>query len=138
MLTQGIIRSNCTVLGDYCWGGYDTINGPSVFNFGNSDLLLGWTIGAGAEYALSQSWSIKAEYQHFDFGKMSYSYYGCHGFALASGNYPDPDYGTCPAGAPSWNNHYTSTIRGKTEVSLTADAVKLGINYHFDSNSSLK
>ena len=30
-----------------------------------------------------------------------------------------------------YNNHYTSTITNdKTEVSVTADAVKFGINYH--------
>ena len=47
-------------------------------------MLVGWTAGAGAEYALSPSWSLKAEYQHFDFGKMSYSYKGCYAIP---GNY---------------------------------------------------
>ncbi len=137
------VGNNCTVRGPGCeevgsnannWDNppvyYSTVPVYSVFNFNHSDILLGWTAGAGAEYALSPSWSIKAEYQHFDFGKMSYSYYGCYGFALASGSYPDPSYGKCPAGAPSTDNHYTSTLRGKTDVEITADAVKLGINYH--------
>ena len=87
---------------------------------------------------MSPSWSIKAEYQHFDFGKMSYSYKGCYGIPLAKGSYPDTTYGTCPAANSQYNNHYTSTIDGKTEVSITADAVKIGINYHLNNEAELK
>ena len=29
-----------------------------------------------------------------------------------------------------YSNHYTSTLKGNTDVSITADAVKVGINYH--------
>ncbi len=100
--------------------------GPSMFNFDHSGTLAGWTIGAGAEYALNPSWSLKAEYQHFDFGSMSYSYSGCVSLG-----------GACPAGntPPA---HYTSTIsNGKTDVSVTADAVTLGVNYHLN-NDGLK
>jgi outer membrane immunogenic protein len=32
-----------------------------------SDTLTGWVLGGGVEYALSNNWSVKAEYQHFDF-----------------------------------------------------------------------
>jgi outer membrane immunogenic protein len=28
----------------------------------------GWTVGTGVEYRLNPSWSLKAEYKHFDFG----------------------------------------------------------------------
>ena len=28
----------------------------------------GWTIGGGAEYMFAQNWSVKAEYQYYDFG----------------------------------------------------------------------
>ena len=59
--------------------------GPSTFNYDHSDTLVGWTVGAGVEYALSQSWSLKAEYQHFDFGSMSYSYSDC----VSRRNLPD-------------------------------------------------
>jgi outer membrane immunogenic protein len=31
----------------------------------------GWTIGAGAEYALPDQWSIKAEYLYYDLGSAS-------------------------------------------------------------------
>jgi outer membrane immunogenic protein len=110
-------------------GGNNAAKSP--FDFGHSDTLVGWTIGAGAEYALSPSWSLKAEYQHFDFGKMSSSYKGCYGIP---GNYDAwqqaHGYGTCPAANAQYSNHYTSTIDGKTDVSITADAVKVGLNYH--------
>ena len=35
---------------------------------GLSDVRLGWTAGAGLEYALNQSLSIKAEYLYVDLG----------------------------------------------------------------------
>ncbi len=134
---------NCTV-DNSCgsgWSGhpvYQTTPARSTFNFDHSDMLLGWTAGGGVEYALSPSWSFKAEYQHFDFGKMSYSYNGCYGIPLAKGSYPDASYGKCPAAGSQYNNHYTSTIDGKTEVSITADAVKIGINYHLNNEAELK
>ena len=36
-----------------------------------SKLKAGWVLGLGAEYALPDRWSIKAEYLHIDFGKVS-------------------------------------------------------------------
>ncbi|MGV3635061.1 MAG: outer membrane protein [Pseudorhodoplanes sp.] len=42
---------------------------------------LGWTIGAGAEYALTQNWSVKAEYLYMGFSSRSYTVTGAdHGF----------------------------------------------------------
>ncbi len=86
---------------------------PAEFDFGKSDTNWGWTIGAGVEHSLSSSWSIKAEYQHFDFGTMSYDYTGQINH--------------------SYNNHYKNaitTVNGKTDISATADAVTVGVNYH--------
>jgi outer membrane immunogenic protein len=37
----------------------------------NSDDLWGGTIGGGIEYLLSPTWSVKAEYQFFDFNSVS-------------------------------------------------------------------
>ena len=31
----------------------------------------GWTVGGGIEYRISPNWSLKAEYNHMDFGKKS-------------------------------------------------------------------
>ena len=61
------------------WAYLDTLNG-----------LDGWTVGGGVEYKFGPSWSMKGEYQHFDF----------------------------------------SNVPG-TSSSLTAEVVKVGLNYHF-------
>lgn len=42
---------------------------------------LGWTVGAGAEYAINNNWSIKAEYLYMGFASRAYSVTGAdHGF----------------------------------------------------------
>lgn len=42
---------------------------------------LGWTIGAGAEVALNQNWSVKAEYLYLSFASRAYSVTNAdHGF----------------------------------------------------------
>jgi outer membrane immunogenic protein len=88
---------------------------PSTFNFESEETLVGWTIGVGVEYALSPSWSLKLEYQHFDFGSMSNSYSATDTFTC---RYND---GTC-----------TSKLFGKTDTDVTVDAVKVGLNYQFN------
>ena len=40
---------------------------------GGSDTKVGWTIGAGLEYALFSSWSVKVEYLYADLGKFDIS-----------------------------------------------------------------
>ena len=72
----GVAFLNADTKANYTGGSTAALNPNSYFNFDHSDTLVGWTIGAGAEYAVSPSWSIKAEYQHFDFGSMSYNYSG--------------------------------------------------------------
>ena len=46
---------------------------PEVLCMGSSDSAnrVGWTVGAGAEYALGGNWSLKAEYLYVDLGKSS-------------------------------------------------------------------
>ncbi len=105
---------NCTF--DYGCGG--NTNVPSTFNFGHSETLVGWTAGGGVEYALNPSWSMKLEYQHFDFGSMAYNY---------SGTYYIPN-----------TPNYKSTLSGRMDASYTADAVTLGVNFHFNSAAGLK
>lgn len=39
-----------------------------------SQWLVGWTVGVGAEYAVSNSWTAKLEYLYYDLGKMSVSF----------------------------------------------------------------
>lgn len=38
-------------------------------SYDESDIRLGWTVGGGAEMAISENWSVKAEYQYVDLGE---------------------------------------------------------------------
>ena len=42
------------------------INGSPVFASG-SDTVTGWTLGAGVEHAVTDKWTVKAEYQYYHF-----------------------------------------------------------------------
>jgi outer membrane immunogenic protein len=44
-----------------------TARAPAVV-FRGADTRTGWTVGAGAEYALWDNWSVKAEYNYIDLG----------------------------------------------------------------------
>jgi outer membrane immunogenic protein len=90
------------------------------FDFDHSETMVGWTVGAGTEVAISPSWSIKAEYQHFDFGSMSNSYSDCK-VVYTGGNCSKPQNGGVAA------------LTGKTDTSVTADTVKFGLNYRINN-----
>lgn len=98
---------NAHYTAEHAWAPDDT-DGVAKFNYSKSDTMWGWTIGAGVEYAFSQSLSLKAEYQHFDFGSMDLSYDGAQS---------------------RWYGAGSTTLVGKSETDITADAVKLGVNY---------
>ncbi len=44
---------------------------PFTFNAPVSSTRVGWTVGVGAEYALTTNWSFKAEYLYLDFGTLN-------------------------------------------------------------------
>lgn len=44
-----------------------------VWGLSNSQSHTGWTIGAGAEYALDRNWSARAEYLYIDLGSSTYN-----------------------------------------------------------------
>ena len=79
------------------------IDAPSPYNVQKSGFS-GWTLGGGMEYLLSPNWSVKAEYQYFDFGSVALD----------------------PIGKAD------STLVGKYPINndLTANVVKVGLNYH--------
>jgi hypothetical protein len=61
---------------------------------------------------------------------MSSSYNGCVAMGVNDPAHVGQKF-VCPPSSQGYANHYTSTLSdGKTDVSVTADAVKLGINYH--------
>jgi outer membrane immunogenic protein len=69
----------------------------------NDSTRLGYTVGAGLEYAVDRNWSIKGEYQYISFGSESLS----------------------PAG--------TINTISTTSNSVTTDiqTVRIGVNWHF-------
>ena len=69
---------------------------------------MGWTIGGGLEYAISNNWSAFSEYGYYNFGSRTYSM-----IALTPGPVP-------------------SSIR----VSNATHLVKFGLNYRFGGNTA--
>jgi outer membrane immunogenic protein len=60
--TGGFATTSSQVFVDNTAGGFGGGRAPS----GSFDS--GWTVGGGVEYLIAPSWSLKAEYKHFDFG----------------------------------------------------------------------
>jgi outer membrane immunogenic protein len=75
----------------------------------DSDVRVGWTLGAGAEYALTSSISIRAEYLYLDLGKSN-----------VSANYS----GLYPQSAPWTQIYYTSSRDNKFNIARAAVAYK--------------
>jgi outer membrane immunogenic protein len=84
--------------GDFTLG----ITPPTVAVFDSKDTRTGWTVGAGAEYALWDNWSIKAEYNYLDLGTRTVT-------------------ATSPAGAAI-----------TADAKVTEHMIKLGANYRFN------
>ena len=70
-----------------------------------SDTRFGWTLGAGVEYALTNNWSVKAEYLYYDLGSTNYN------STLVAG----PGAG----------------VFGTTKAENRGNIVRAGINYRF-------
>jgi outer membrane immunogenic protein len=68
----------------------------------------GWTLGGGAEWAISRNWSLAGEYLHSEFA----SFGGTDAMQLVQ-----------PA-STAYVGHSTGAIR--------LDSVRVGLNYHFD------
>jgi outer membrane immunogenic protein len=78
------------------------ITPPKVAVFDSKDTRTGWTVGAGAEYALWNNWSLKAEYNYLDLGTRTVT-------------------ATSPTGA---------SVLADSKV--TEHMIKLGANYKFN------
>ncbi len=82
--------------------------GTAIVSASNGSELTGWTVGAGLEWMLNPSWSVKAEYLYYDFGVKD-----------------------------NWNvntsigNIASDNWKGSND--LTINTVKLGLNYHLAS-----
>lgn len=50
------------------------VDGVGVWKGTESEVNWGWTVGAGAEYAIDQNWIIGAEYLYVDLGDVDFDY----------------------------------------------------------------
>lgn len=77
--TFGTIRARAGYAFDrflpYITGGAAWANSKSTIGLTeNKDTNWGWTIGGGAEYALTNNWTVKAEYLYLNFDGNTYTY----------------------------------------------------------------
>lgn len=77
--------------------------GNAIYAGSRSDLLVGWTIGGGVEYALNQNLSLKAEYLYYHLG---------HSTVVGLPNFP-----------ASYETH--------TSFAYDGQLVRIGLNYRF-------
>ncbi|WP_395697932.1 outer membrane protein [Methylocella sp.] len=89
MNVQGSIRGRVGYAWDrvliYATGGvtFAGINGSIQTNYGYdsaSTTRVGWTVGGGLEYAITNNWSIRAEYRYSQYG--SSNQYATNAYAL--------------------------------------------------------
>jgi opacity protein-like surface antigen len=83
---------------------------PQTLVLAGSRLHTGWVIGAGAEWAMIGSWSVKAEYNLIHFGTQ---------FVTLPGVFTQP---------PN-----TAAAALNLDISQTTHLVKFGLNYHFNA-----
>jgi len=97
----------------YGKGGFAVVDGDAAITTtkpgyltNSSGAFTGWVVGGGVEHKFANGWSVKAEYLHFDFGSQS----------ADQTSITDPPIGHV---YENWTD-------------VTADTVKLGVNYHFN------
>jgi outer membrane immunogenic protein len=59
----------------YVTGGVAFLDADATAPVDDDDVtFVGWTVGAGLEYAITQNWSVRAEYRYTDFGSERVSF----------------------------------------------------------------
>jgi outer membrane immunogenic protein len=86
----------------------------------NTSTHVGWTLGAGGEWAFAGQWSLKAEYLYYDIGGTS--------------------YGLMPLLSSTGSNRgvavpFTSVAAAATTSDFRGSIVRAGLNYKFSSRS---
>ncbi len=81
-----------------------------------SKTKFGWAAGLGAEFQVSQNWTMKAEWLHYDLGSVSYDNSDVDALAV---------------------NFVTLTGFGtRDRVSVSGDMFRVGVNYKFGGSSA--
>jgi len=106
-LATGGIRSNTNVTFAPLPGFAQTYSGAVQLGSGSS-WQVGWTAGAGGEYAFNANWSLKVEYLYVDLGTFTYF---------------SPLTTATAAFAPGYS--------WRTSVTERDHIVRVGLNYHF-------
>ncbi len=110
-LAIGRVKSAATIAVNDSFLGFPTVD--AVWSGSYSKTRVGWALGAGFQYAVSENWSVKAEYLHYDLGKHSYTL-----------NSVNPD-----SVLPYDSGDYAMTVRANARTS--GDIVRVGLNYRF-------
>jgi outer membrane immunogenic protein len=103
--------TNCTVTG------FPALGTCALGAWSNAVTRAGWTLGAGAEGAITGNWSWKIEYLHVDLGRVDTA------FATQGGAFGSVGSVT------TVNNIAAGT--GTISSRITDDIVRVGINYRF-------
>jgi outer membrane immunogenic protein len=90
-------------------GAFATPYGPFGGSTSASTTRVGWTAGGGLEYAVTNTWSIRAEYRYTDFGAST----------IYATNF---DAGTLFSGAGAYLQHH-----------FTENRAQVGSSYKFDT-----
>ncbi|WP_298627620.1 outer membrane beta-barrel protein [uncultured Legionella sp.] len=85
---------------------------PIADGFSTHNVLGGWGAGAGAEWAVTPCWSVKAEYMYYDLGSTQ-------GYLSLAQN-----LATTPV-----LSFAASSVKSSTD--FTGNTVRVGVNYHF-------
>jgi len=81
--------------GGVAFGGFKTVlnfsgtatpGGPFVTNGNFSSTRVGWTAGGGIQYAITNNWSVRAEYRYTDFGSVREELFGLPSAAFFNAN----------------------------------------------------
>ena len=88
----------------------------------SNKIRLGWTLGAGADYKLTESWTMRAEYRYTSFGKSSSS-------ASSTASCVDG-----PATGNGCTQLAVATASASTKTTDAFHAVRIGLSYKFGAD----
>jgi outer membrane immunogenic protein len=109
-LAYGALRTNVT----------NGVVGIGTGTSSTDDTRVGWTIGAGAEAALDQNWSVKLEYLYVDLGRFNNAGASASSTATVA-NVPTQGFSTAT----------TTTLVGTASTRFTDNIVRIGVNYRW-------
>ena len=103
----------------YATGGlaYGEVSATAPLSWGST--RAGWTVGAGAEAAIDQHWSVKFEYLYMDLGNVG------------SGSTTSTNVVTQLGVPVRFNTVTTTTLASAFNTRFTDNIVRVGVNYRF-------